>query len=83
MDWFAPIDPAKKNSEFIAVESKSFWRAAWGRFCKNPMAVLGLVVIIIMALVSVFGPIFSLCVRRPGYGEPVRGIFAGASAGNG
>lgn len=59
MDWFAPIDPAKKNSEFIAVESKSFWRAAWGRFCKNPMAVLGLVVIIIMALVSVFGPIFS------------------------
>ena len=45
MDWFSPIDPSKKNSEFIAVESKSFWKAAWGRFKKNPMAVLGLVVI--------------------------------------
>ena len=59
MDWFAPIDPAKKNSEFIAVERKSFWREAWGRFCKNPMAVLGLVVILLMALISIFGPMFS------------------------
>ena len=42
MDWFSPIDPSKKNSEFIAVKSKSFWKAAWGRFKKNPMAVLGL-----------------------------------------
>ena len=47
MDWFSPIDPSKKNSEFIAVESKSFWKAAWGRFKKNPMAVLGLVVILL------------------------------------
>ena len=56
MDWFSPIDPSKKNSEFIAVESKSFWKAAWGRFKKNPMAVLGLVVIILLAVVSISGP---------------------------
>ena len=52
MDWFSPIDPSKKNSEFIAVESKSFWKAAWGRFKKNPMAVLGLVVILLLAAVE-------------------------------
>ena len=56
MDWFSPIDPSKKNSEFIAVESKSFWKAAWGRFKKNPMAVLGLVVILLLAVISIFGP---------------------------
>ena len=59
MDWFSPIDPSKKNSEFIAVESKSFWKAAWGRFKKNPMAVLGLVVILLLAVISIFGPIIS------------------------
>ena len=59
MDWFSPIDPSKKNSEFIAVESKSFWKAAWGRFKKNPMAVLGLVVILLMAVISIFGPMIS------------------------
>ena len=59
MDWFSPIDPSKKNSEFIAVESKSFWKAAWGRFKKNPMAVLGLVVILLLAVVSIFGPMIS------------------------
>ena len=59
MDWFSPIDPSKKNSEFIAVKSKSFWKAAWGRFKKNPMAVLGLVVILLLAVVSIFGPMIS------------------------
>ena len=59
MEWFDPIDPSRKNSEFIAVESKSFLKEAWGRFCKNPMAVLGLVVIVILGLLSIFGPMLS------------------------
>ena len=41
------------------MKSKSFWKAAWGRFKKNPMAVLGLVVILLLAVVSIFGPMIS------------------------
>jgi oligopeptide transport system permease protein len=39
-----------------AVRGSSLWRDAWRRLVKNKLAVFGMVVVIIIALASVFGP---------------------------
>lgn len=58
-EWFEPLPSEAKNSEFIAMESKTFLQEAWERFRKNKMAVMGLIILIIFALLAIFGPFFS------------------------
>lgn len=58
-DWFTPLPAEQKNSEFIAMESKTFTKEAWERFCKNKMAVMGLIILGLFALLAIFGPFFS------------------------
>ena len=59
MDWFAPLPEEEKNSEFIAMESKTFIQGAWERFKKNKMAFAGLIILILFALLAIFGPLIS------------------------
>ena len=40
-DLFEKLDDSEKNSEFIAVESKTFLKDAWDRFKKNKIALAG------------------------------------------
>ena len=35
---FARLDDSEKDSEFVAVESKTYFQDAWGRFKKNKLA---------------------------------------------
>ena len=58
-EWFEPLPSEAKNSEFIAMESKTFLQEAWERFRKNKMAVMGLIILVIFALLAIFGPFFS------------------------
>lgn len=58
-DWFSPLPEEEKNSEFIALESKTFIQEAWERFCKNKMAVVGLIILILMAVFAIVGPLLS------------------------
>lgn len=58
-DMFEALDESEKNSEFIAMESKTFFQDAWRKFRKNKMAVIGLIFIVIMLIGSVFVPMFS------------------------
>lgn len=58
-DWFSPLPDEEKNSEFIALESKTFMKEAFERFCKNKMALAGFLVLLLMALFAIFGPLFS------------------------
>lgn len=46
-------------SESAKVASKSYWQDVWERLMYNPLAVIGLVIIILILLTAVFGPMFS------------------------
>lgn len=56
---FEPLPEAEKNSEFVAVESKTYFQDAWGRFRKNKLALAGLIFLAAMVLLAVFVPLFS------------------------
>ncbi len=56
---FEKLDDSEKNSDFIAVESKTYFQDAWKRFKQNKLALGGLVVITIIILFAIFGPIVS------------------------
>lgn len=43
-EYFEPIDPDEKNDEFIAIESKSFFKDVCERFVKNKRAMIALVI---------------------------------------
>lgn len=58
-DLFEPLDDSEKNSEFIAVESKTFLQDTWARFRKNKLALFGLAFLAIMVLLAIFVPILS------------------------
>jgi oligopeptide transport system permease protein len=52
------FQPAKSqtSAEEIARPSTTLWQDAWRRFKKNPMAMLGLIIIALLILFSVVGP---------------------------
>lgn len=58
-EYFEPIEAKEQNNEFIAIESKSFFRDVCGRFVKNKRAMIALILFTVIALFAVFGPMFS------------------------
>lgn len=58
-DLFATLSDDEKNSEFVAVESKTYFQDAWGRFKKNKLALIGLVFILLMVIGAVVVPMIS------------------------
>ena len=58
-EMFQPLDKSEQNSEFIAMETKSFARDAWIRFKRNKLALLGLIFLEIVVALAIFVPIFS------------------------
>ena len=48
-DMFELLDDSEKNSEFIAIESKTFFKDAWDRFKKNKLALFGLIFLVTRA----------------------------------
>jgi len=47
------------SAEEIVRPSVTYWQDVWRRFRKDPLAMMGMVVIIVMALLSIFVPMFS------------------------
>ena len=58
-DLFEKLDDSEKNSEFIAMESKTFFQDAWGRYKKNKLAMVGLIFILIMVVLAIVVPMVS------------------------
>jgi len=58
-DDFAPLPESLKDSEFIAVEPKTYWQDAWGRFRKNPLAIAGLIFIVFIIILAIAVPALS------------------------
>lgn len=58
-NMFEKLPDSEKNLEFIAVESKTYFQDAWGRFRKNKLALVGLVFLTFIILLAIFGPMLS------------------------
>src|SRR5690625_6800784 len=58
-DWFNWKDKDKEAAEVVSRPSLSYWQDAWKRLVKNKMARLGLVFLILLIFMALFGPIFS------------------------
>ncbi|WP_373420488.1 ABC transporter permease [Halobacillus sp. Marseille-P3879] len=58
-DWFQPIERDEKEAETVVRPSLSYWQDAWRRLRKNTLAMSGLVFLIFLGLMSIFGPILS------------------------
>ena len=58
-EYFDPLPPEDRDTGFIAIESKSFGRNVWESFCRNRLALLGLICLAAMLLLAVFGPMLS------------------------
>ena len=56
---FELLDDSEKNSEFTAVESRTYLQDTWSRFRKNKLALASLVFLAVMVLLAVLGPVLS------------------------
>lgn len=53
---FTQIEYTQAETEKIVGESTSYWKDAWRRFRKNKLAIAGIIVIILLAIMSIAGP---------------------------
>ncbi|SHH60961.1 ABC transporter permease [Clostridium grantii] len=56
---WAPIDKSILDNEVIARPSLTYWQDAWRRLKKSPLSMIGLVTIVIILLLAIFGPMLS------------------------
>ncbi|RKQ33424.1 ABC transporter permease [Oceanobacillus halophilus] len=52
---FQPITVHHSEAEKIAGESASYWKDAWRRFKKNKLAIAGIIVILLLSFMAIFG----------------------------
>ncbi len=58
-DLFEKLEDSEKNSEFIAVASKTFAKDTWNKFKKNKLALFGLIFLVLMIACSIIIPMIS------------------------
>lgn len=56
---FEKLEDSEKNTEFIAMESKTYLQDAWICFKKNKMALYGLIFLAVMIILAIVVPIVS------------------------
>ena len=56
---FDPLPESEKNSEFVAMESKTYWQDVWAHFKRNRLALVSLLFLLVMILCAIFAPMFS------------------------
>ncbi|MGP1906976.1 ABC transporter permease [Metabacillus sp. JX24] len=57
--WFAPKGKDSKAAEAVVRPSLSYWHDAWRRLRKNKLAMTGLIFLIFITLMAIFGPLIS------------------------
>lgn len=58
-ELFEPLPEEEKFSEQINRPSVSYWQNAWMKLKKDKLAIIGVIFILLMTLVAIFGPIIS------------------------
>ncbi|MCR8634979.1 MULTISPECIES: ABC transporter permease [Paenibacillus] len=56
-EQFQPISKEGVGHEVIVRPSMTYWQDAWRRLKKNKLAMFGLIVMIVLAVLAIFGPI--------------------------
>ncbi len=56
---FEPINPNDRKDAEISAPSKNYWQDVSSRLKKDPLAVLGFIVIVLVLFMAVFGPMLS------------------------
>ena len=51
-EYFDPLPPEDRDTEFIAMESRSFGRNVWDTFSNNRLALIGLVCLLLIVLTA-------------------------------
>ena len=62
-EFFKPIDKSEQDSEFIAMEPRSFWHDVWDRFRSNRRALIGLIVLLLIVLLLVVDQVVKIWVK--------------------
>jgi dipeptide transport system permease protein len=58
-EWFVPKVKDQTEAEAVVRPSLSYWQDAWRRLLKNKLAMAGLIFLIFLVLMAIFGPIIS------------------------
>lgn len=58
-EWFRPLEKDGDEKEAVVRPSLSYWKDAWRRLKKNKLAMTGLVFLVLLAVMAIFGPVFS------------------------
>lgn len=58
-DLFEPLEAGAFQDEANLRPSRSYWQDAWGRLKRDRLAILGLLILVILALLAIFGPMLS------------------------
>jgi len=58
-DLFLPLQEDERQDETLSRPSRSYWQDAWIRLRRDPLAVAGLGIILVIGLFAVFGPMVS------------------------
>jgi oligopeptide transport system permease protein len=56
---FQTLDRSGPKVQPIARESRTFWQDAWSKLLRNPIGMIGLVVVALLTLIAIFGPVLS------------------------
>ncbi len=56
---FELLPESEKDSEFVAMESRTYWQDVWRQFRKNKRALVSLVFLAVMILLAILVPMFS------------------------
>ncbi|BCB03701.1 ABC transporter permease [Bacillus sp. KH172YL63] len=58
-EWFTPKRSHSDDREAVVRPSLSYWQDAWNRLLKNKLAMFGLICLIGLLVMAVFGPVIS------------------------
>ncbi len=58
-DMWQKVDHSLMEDDSIASQSMTYWQDAWRRLKQNKLSMIGLIVVILLTLMAIFGPMFS------------------------
>ncbi len=58
-ELFSPLGDGARENETIARPSTTYWQDVWYRFRRDPMAMIGLVILVIITIAAIIGPMLS------------------------
>ncbi|CAH0345764.1 ABC transporter permease [Bacillus sp. CECT 9360] len=58
-EWFVPKPKNSKEAEAVVRPSLSYWQDSWRRLLKNKLAIGGLVFLVLIVFMAIFGPLIS------------------------